>query len=140
MTLHICKFLSASGSFSVITVWFSLFDQDGDGKLSEDELRRVMVSIGEFVIPEPEFNQLLQVHRDPDCYANLRQFSRLLCRFWSFAILKLSSIITRQLAIFGPLWRPLFLFFSSFIKDKFAMRNMLKFSKLVVLETTSFAN
>ncbi|XP_023333383.1 calmodulin [Eurytemora carolleeae] len=39
----------------------SLFDQDGDGKLSEDELRRVMVSIGEFVIPEPEFNQLLQM-------------------------------------------------------------------------------
>ena len=76
--------------FLVIPVWFSLFDQDGDGKLSEDELRRVMVSIGEFAIPEPEFNQLLQVPRS-------RLLWKLASIFTTGSILKCSNALAFDL-------------------------------------------
>ena len=58
-----CDYISFSRNFDKIRLYLfcRLFDQDEDGRLTEDELRRVMVSIGEFSLKEEEFQELLKV-------------------------------------------------------------------------------
>ena len=43
------------------TLFFRLFDKDEDGKLSEDELKEIMVNLGEGPISEAEFRVFIKV-------------------------------------------------------------------------------
>ena len=42
-------------------LFFRLFDKDEDGKLSEDELKEIMVNLGEGPISEAEFRVFIKV-------------------------------------------------------------------------------
>ena len=55
--------------------YFRLFDKDEDGKLSVDEMREIMVNLGEGPISETEFSVFIKVnfictmfHSYPHCH------------------------------------------------------------------------
>ena len=54
----------------MIMPWFRCFDKDEDGKLSADELREIMVQIGDNPVSEEEFEHFLTVipRNDVDCF------------------------------------------------------------------------
>merc|ERR1711962_966832 len=59
---------------------FRMFDKDEDGKLTEEELRRIMVSLGEFAIKDAEFDEILQlVERDEDGLLDYTELCNVLC-------------------------------------------------------------
>lgn len=57
---------------------FKVFDSDGDGKISQAELRRVLTTIGE-VLTDEEANKMLEAaDTDSDGQIDIEEFARIL--------------------------------------------------------------
>ena len=56
---------------------FRLFDHDGDGKISAEELRKTMTDLGEQVTEEEVVAMIKEADIDGDGQINMKEFSRL---------------------------------------------------------------
>ena len=57
---------------------FRLFDHDGDGKISAEELRKTMTDLGEQVTEEEVVAMIKEADIDGDGQINMKEFSRLM--------------------------------------------------------------
>jgi len=61
---------------------FKVFDRDGDGLISEEELRLTMTNLGESLTEEEVRFMISEADVDGDGKINLQEFSRLMAQNW----------------------------------------------------------
>ena len=57
-------FIKTCQKYCILNIVCRLFDKDEDGKLSVEELREVMITMGEGPLQEKEFNNFIKVRSD----------------------------------------------------------------------------
>jgi Ca2+-binding EF-hand superfamily protein len=59
---------------------FQIFDQDGDGNISADELRQIMENLGERLTDEEVEDMVKEADTDGDGEINYKEFCRMMFR------------------------------------------------------------
>merc|ERR1712187_320117 len=57
---------------------FSLFDQNGDGKISPKELKEVMLSLGEELTDQDVKDMIMEADQTGDGHINFQEFKRMM--------------------------------------------------------------